>query len=144
MYDANCILQSLQRTSKGLCLRRHHFCAKFLAKKFDFMACVKSIKKSFQMMYSNLCLSFCETVPLTLYVHFHDRKTNFLKNGWTDFFNEIGKNVIIFRGWGGNQTICLNALLSFTLSVHYATVHTYIYMCTLWYCILITFLNMET
>jgi len=81
---------------------------------------------------------------LTLYVHFHDRKTNFLKNGWTDFFNEIGKNVIISRGWGGNQTICLNALLSFTLSVHYATVHTYIYMCTLWYCILITFLNMET
>jgi len=38
-------------------------CAKILAKKFDFMACVKGIKKSFRMMYSNLCLSFRETVP---------------------------------------------------------------------------------
>ena len=41
-------------------------CEKILAKKFDFIACVKSIKKSFGMMYSNLCLSFCETVPLKL------------------------------------------------------------------------------
>ena len=39
-------------------------CAKILAKFFYFRACVKSIKKSFQMMYSNLCLSFHETVPL--------------------------------------------------------------------------------
>jgi len=40
-------------------------CAKNLAKKFDFIACVKSIKKSFRMMFSNLCLSFRETVPLS-------------------------------------------------------------------------------
>ena len=41
-------------------------CAKILAKKFDFIACAKSIKKSFRMMYSNLCLSFRETVPLNI------------------------------------------------------------------------------
>ena len=40
-------------------------CAKIQAKKLDFIACVKSIKKSFWMMYSNQCLSFRETVPLT-------------------------------------------------------------------------------
>ena len=39
-------------------------CAKILEKFFDFIACVKSIKKSFRMMYSNLCLSFRETVHL--------------------------------------------------------------------------------
>ena len=43
-------------------------CAKILAKKFDFIACVQSIKKSFQMMYGNLCLSFHETVPLMHYI----------------------------------------------------------------------------
>ena len=49
MCDANCILQSLQRTSKGLVLKAPLLlnlnCEKILAKKIDFIACVKSIKK---------------------------------------------------------------------------------------------------
>ena len=40
-------------------------CVKILAKKFDFIACVKRIKKSFGMMHRKLCLSFRETVPLS-------------------------------------------------------------------------------
>ena len=72
MWDAenfNKYSSKLTENFKGIVLKAPLIlnvnCAKIPAKKFDFIACVKSIKKSFQMMHSNLCLSFRDTVPLS-------------------------------------------------------------------------------
>ena len=72
MWDAenvNKYSSKLTENFKGIVLKTPLIlnvnCAKILAKKFNFIACVKSIKKSFRMMYSKLCLSFRQTVPLS-------------------------------------------------------------------------------
>jgi len=84
MWDAenfNKYSSKLTENFKGIVLTTplilNVICAKILAKKFDFIACVKSIKKSFQMMYSNLCLSFRETVPLRVDIAIYQSKALF-------------------------------------------------------------------
>ena len=45
------------------------------------MGCVKSIKKSFRMMYSNLCLCFRETVPLKGHFSIYKRRSS-IRTAW--------------------------------------------------------------
>ena len=93
MWDAenfNKYSSKLTENFKGIVLKTplvsNVNCAKILAKKFDFIACVKSIKKNFQMMYSNLCLSFRETVPLTQY-----NRIEFVDGTWPVPYSDLNR-----------------------------------------------------